>query len=96
MITPIKKAHICAYCSNKTHIIDPSIYPNDKYAIITNENKWKCGNCQDREMEDIELSITPYSEKAQEIKAKRKQEEINKQKIGMLERRLNSGYITKR
>ena len=48
---PIQKVHVCAYCPNKIHIIDPRSYPNDTIAE-QQEKGWKCGNCIEKETAD--------------------------------------------
>jgi hypothetical protein len=60
--------HVCAYCSvGVTHFIDPSIYPNDEFAKQDSSGKWKCGNCIDRQTEDIIVHAAPNSPRAKEI-----------------------------
>jgi hypothetical protein len=73
---PLKIARICSYCKDHTHLIDPSSYPNDKYAKEDPpySGRWKCGNCLDRELEDRILDATPGSQRAQEILVKRQRE----------------------
>jgi hypothetical protein len=61
---------MCILRSRYTHIIDPSIYPND---IIATKDKW--GNCIERERQDKIINVTPNSNRACEIIAQAKKEE---------------------
>jgi hypothetical protein len=86
--TRIKRIEICAYCSPGTrHIIDPDNYPNDKNAFLA-EKGWQCGNCVEREADDIFLSTALYSDpkRLQEIREKRKREEDKRRKLEEINR----------
>jgi hypothetical protein len=68
MNPPIKRLHTCAYCEpGVIHFIDPSIYKNDVIAKQDSSGKWKCGNCQDREIQDVIIEAAPNSVRAKEI-----------------------------
>jgi hypothetical protein len=76
----VKHSPLCNFCDpGKNHRIDPDNYPNDTKAVLT-DSGYKCGNCVERELDDIFLSSAPYSDpkRYQEIKEKRKREEITK------------------
>lgn len=54
----VKHVITCSYCeSGKLHIIDPAIYPNDRYTEKA-EKGYKCGNCIDFE---LQRKIVSYS-----------------------------------
>lgn len=63
-------------------MIDVDNYPDDTKAVLTDQG-WKCGNCVERELDDDFMSTAPYSDlkRYQEIKEKRKKEEITKQRL---------------
>jgi hypothetical protein len=53
-----------------------SVYPNDIIAEKgTKPGKWKCGNCQEKELQDRIIRVTPNSQRAKEIIAERKSNE---------------------
>jgi len=73
MTIPTKRVHTCAFCGpGITHIIDPIDYPNDWLAKPDNQGKWKCGNCIEREFQDMIVRVTPNSDRAKEIIEERK------------------------
>jgi hypothetical protein len=70
---PPKKVNTCCFCTpGVTHIIDPSVYPNDVIAEKDKSGKWKCGNCQEKELQDRIIRVTPDSERAKEILQERR------------------------
>jgi hypothetical protein len=70
MNPPIKRVQTCAYCGpGIIHLIDPDIYPNDEFAKQDKSGKWKCGNCVDRQTQDIIVRAAPNSPRAREIVA---------------------------
>jgi hypothetical protein len=70
--------HTCAFCGpGITHIINPESYPNDVIAKEDSSGKWKCGNCIDRELQDMMVRVAPNSPRAKEIIAEHTAE-VNK------------------
>lgn len=68
MTITTKRVNTCAYCDiGVTHIIDPSIYPNDEFAKQDSNGKWKCGTCVDRFTQDVIVRADPNSVRAKEI-----------------------------
>lgn len=77
-ISPIKRVAICAYCeSGVIHFIDPLMYKNDVIAEQDSNGRWKCGNCQERETQDMIVRAAPNSPRAKEI-IKEHTTEVNK------------------
>jgi hypothetical protein len=69
-VSPIKRVNTCAFCGpGITHLIDPSIYPDDIIAKQDKSGKWKCGHCQDRDIKDMIVRGSPNSPRAKEIVA---------------------------
>ena len=69
---PTKRAYLCSFCGpGITHIIDPVDYPNDWLATKQDNGKWKCGNCIEKEIQDMIVRVTPNSDRAKEIMAER-------------------------
>jgi hypothetical protein len=65
------------YCGpGINHQIDTDNYPNDNKAVLAKKGS-KCGNCVEKEADDIFLSTAPYSDlkRYQEIMDKRKRED---------------------
>jgi hypothetical protein len=84
---PLKRVHTCSYCKDRTHLIDPKTFPNDRYAREHPENchKWQCGDCRDVEMENIHLRCFPNSDKSKIIL---------EQRIAALKRKADiAGYL---
>ncbi|CAN5295484.1 hypothetical protein BH18THE2_BH18THE2_40330 [soil metagenome] len=73
---PFKRVQTCYYCKDHTHLISKDNYVNDSYAKEDppNSGKWKCGNCLDRELEDVILEYSPNSDRARQIIVKRQRE----------------------
>jgi hypothetical protein len=68
--------HTCSFCDpGVTHIIDPSVYPNDIYAEKYKTGRWKYGNCIDLELSEKIVQVTPNSERAKEIIAEERAED---------------------
>jgi len=74
----IRRVNTCAFCpDNKVHIIDPSTYPEDRFAQpvrTTMGIKYKCGVCYRKEREDMVLKQASDSPAAREIREKRRRE----------------------
>ena len=72
---------MCEYCDN--HIIDVESRPSDKLAVLTDENKWKCGTCVQEQLDNDFMNTAPYSDlqRYKEIKEKRKREETTKRQL---------------
>lgn len=86
MTIPNRRVNTCAYCGpGITHLIDPSIYPNDIIAT-----KDKCGNCIEREIQDKIVKVTPNSARAREIKVQRKKEEEKKLQFKMYQEKIKN------
>ncbi len=76
---------MCEYCDN--HIIDVESRPSDKLAVLTDEDKQKCGTCVQEQLDNDFMETAPYSEcKYKEIKEKRKQKEITKRHLECIHR----------
>lgn len=90
-----KRGHLCSYCKpGVTHIIDPSLYPNDVIAKEVEKGKWKCGNCQETEAADLILKTTPNSDRAKEIRAERKKKKNHEMFLQEFQKRAMGVRVT--
>lgn len=92
---PIRRVNTCAYCGpGKVHIIDPSLYSNDVVAKKTKRGDWMCGNCVEREIEDVILRSSPNSARAKEIREERKRKEAHEQFLKRIDTQLRNVRVT--
>lgn len=54
---PFKFCKVCAYCKDRTHLIDPDTNPSDRYSREWPEgsDKYQCGTCRDLEMFQLKV-----------------------------------------
>jgi hypothetical protein len=84
----------CEYCENR--LIDVESQPIDKLAVLTNENKWRCGTCVQEDLDEDFMSTAPYSDisRYNEIKERRAYKQKKKERLESIYRLVDASNKT--